>query len=608
LTAASPNTVYWYSAATNGTLVYTGSPFTTPFLNSSRTYYAVAGSTCPSTPVAVDAIISGSVIQSVTGATACGPASVSISASSSDPISWYSASTGGSPLASNTSTFTTPVLAQPVTYYAQAGSTCPSPRVAVTANIISVDPPVGTGASRCGAGTLVISAQSVNSITWWSSGSGGSQLSSGSIFTTPSLSSTTTYYAQASANGCNSPRTAVTATVNITTPPVPTSGTRCGPGTVTLSATASDSIFWYSAASGGSSLHYGTTYTTPSISTTTTYYVQAGGICPSIRVSVNAVVQTNSSNPTTTNEDRCGTGSVTLMAFSNDPITWYDAPGGTIVGTGTSFTTPSVTSTTTYYAVAGVPGCLSSPVAAVVTINPVPLDPSVTSQQNCGPAQLTLSATSPDFLTWYSQPVGGNTLATGANYTANFNTTTTVYVQASKGVCLSNRIAVTASIYTPPNIDLGPPAIAINSGQTITLDPGAGFSSYLWNTNATTQTINVNSNGTYSVVVTDSHNCQATDSIVVSVINSVGSESALDRSLSVYPNPSSGMINVMINNPSLEFDLQITDVEGRIILMDFHKNHGLFVKNYDLSDLAMGIYYVRIFSNEGNVTRAMLVQ
>ncbi len=608
LTASSPSPINWYSAATNGTLVGSGSPFTTPYLTSTRTYYASAGNTCPSTRVAVDAIISGSVINSVTGATACGPASVTLSASSSDPISWFAASTGGSPLASNTSTFTTPVLSQPVTYYAQAGNVCPSARMAVVANIISVDPPVGTGASRCGSGTLVISAQSINPVTWWSSSSGGSQVGTGLIFTTPSLSSTTTYYAQASANGCNSPRTGVTATVNITTPPVPTSGSHCGPGTVTLSATATDSIFWYSAASGGSPLHYGTTYTTPSISTTTTYYVQAGGVCPSTRVAVNAVIQSNSADPTTVNDERCGTGTVTLVAFSPDPITWYDSPGGSIVGTGTSFTTPSLTSTTTFYAVAGIAGCLSNPIAAVATINPVPADPLITGQQSCGSAQLTLSASSPDFLTWYSQSVGGNTIGTGSTYTANFTTTTTVYVQASKGLCLSNRVPVTAAIYTPPVVDLGPPVISINSGQTVTLDPGAGFASYLWSTTATTQTINVNSGGTYSVIVTDVHNCQGSDSIVVTVINSVNTESALDRSLSIYPNPSTGIFNVTMNNPSLEFELQLTDVEGRIILTDFHKNYGLFVKYYDLSDLAKGIYYLRIFSNEGNVTRALMVQ
>jgi gliding motility-associated-like protein len=56
-----------------------------------------------------------------------------------------------------------------------------------------------------------------------------------------------------------------------------TGGSNNGVGTVNLSGTASAgaTLDWYAAASGGSALASGLSYTTPSISTTTTYYVQA---------------------------------------------------------------------------------------------------------------------------------------------------------------------------------------------------------------------------------------------------------------------------------------------------------------------------------------------
>lgn len=50
---------------------------------------------------------------------------------------------------------------------------------------------------------------------------------------------------------------------------------------------------------------------------------------------------------------RCGTGTVVLGAEANagSSINWYSAAtGGTTLGTGTSFTTPSIAATTTYYA------------------------------------------------------------------------------------------------------------------------------------------------------------------------------------------------------------------------------------------------------------------
>jgi hypothetical protein len=56
-----------------------------------------------------------------------------------------------------------------------------------------------------------------------------------------------------------------------------TPGLRCGTGTATAGATGSagTTIKWYANASGGSALGTGTTFTTPSISATTTYYAGA---------------------------------------------------------------------------------------------------------------------------------------------------------------------------------------------------------------------------------------------------------------------------------------------------------------------------------------------
>jgi hypothetical protein len=61
-------------------------------------------------------------------------------------------------------------------------------------------------------------------------------------------------------------------------------GTRVGTGTVTLGATASSGIIsWFATLIGGSALATGTSYTTPSISSSTTYYVETyDGLCTSL--------------------------------------------------------------------------------------------------------------------------------------------------------------------------------------------------------------------------------------------------------------------------------------------------------------------------------------
>lgn len=63
-------------------------------------------------------------------------------------------------------------------------------------------------------------------------------------------------------------------TISLSSAPIATGNSRCGTGIVTLSATGNNVLHWYSAASGGTELGTGLTYNTPSIATTTTYYVE----------------------------------------------------------------------------------------------------------------------------------------------------------------------------------------------------------------------------------------------------------------------------------------------------------------------------------------------
>jgi hypothetical protein len=73
-------------------------------------------------------------------------------------------------------------------------------------------------------------------------------------------------------------------------------------------------------------------------------------------VAYSNVVMSSYTNPqlaSTTGDTRCGSGTTTLTATANpgDNISWYTAAtGGAPIGTGASFTTPSVSATTNYYA------------------------------------------------------------------------------------------------------------------------------------------------------------------------------------------------------------------------------------------------------------------
>jgi len=53
------------------------------------------------------------------------------------------------------------------------------------------------------------------------------------------------------------------------------------------------------------------------------------------------------------------------------------------------------------------------------------------------------------------------------------------------------------------------------TGESMILNPGTGYASYLWSTGATTQTIEINSEGTYSVTVTSDKTCSNQTSTLV---------------------------------------------------------------------------------------------
>ncbi len=120
---------------------------------------------------------------------------------------------------------------------------------------------------RCGTGTVNLAAFGFagQAIDWYDAATGGNMVFTGNGFTTPSISVTTTYYVETrnTTTGCvSATRTAVTATVNpLPAVAVGTDATRCGPGVVTLTATAGagETIDWYlQPVGGGGSLASGT--------------------------------------------------------------------------------------------------------------------------------------------------------------------------------------------------------------------------------------------------------------------------------------------------------------------------------------------------------------
>ncbi|HEU4718486.1 MAG TPA: gliding motility-associated C-terminal domain-containing protein [Bacteroidia bacterium] len=202
----------------------------------------------------------------------------------------------------------------------------------------------------------------------------------------------------------------------------------------------------------------------------------------------------------------------TTMSFANNSIGAQDyewnfgdgSPADTSTAPSHQYTTPG-SYTVTLIAIDSL-GCNTSDTTQIyVTVLPVPVVDLGPDTTFCGTPNLTLDAGNPGAqYTW-------NTGAT--SQTINVNSAGTYWVTAGNGVC-SDKDTITVSVFTPP--DLGGDT-TLCEGNPVTLDAGNPGSTYAWSTGAATQTISVNSSGTYSVTVT-SGTCQLSDSIIVNFV------------------------------------------------------------------------------------------
>lgn len=222
--------------------------------------------------------------------------------------------------------------------------------------------------TRCGPGTVTLQADKGSSsgiINWYDLRTGGTSLDTGTFFTTPSISTTRFYYVGIINGSCVSTRDSAIATII----PVPSitsvsSDTGCTGDTLTLMAIGSSgSIHWFDAPTGGNSLAIGTSFTTPSLNATITYYAESNNNgCKSLQRSpVEAKIYPTPTVDSVAVGSRCGIGQVDLSAFaSSGVINWFDSQtGGNPIASGNNYTTPLLTSSTTYYVEATDDGCNS---------------------------------------------------------------------------------------------------------------------------------------------------------------------------------------------------------------------------------------------------------
>jgi gliding motility-associated-like protein len=250
------------------------------------------------------------------------------------------------------------------------------------------------------------------------------------------------------------------------------------------------------------------------------YIVEYGGMVPGDvdGIKISASTEMTISQITTTPPDpACGSGVFKLQATSTTgTINWYDElTSGTFLGTGNTYTTPQINTTTTYYVDNGCPTRLP----IIATVNTIPVITSTnTPVARCSAGTVTLQASSNvGIINWYATTTGKTIEATGTNFTIpNIATRTTYYAEAFNNGCSNGiRIPVNVFVYTPPAVV--DQEVTKCKSSTVMLDATVPGMIYLWSTGETSQTITVSTSGVFTVDLTSPapENCTSRKTITV---------------------------------------------------------------------------------------------
>lgn len=290
----------------------------------------------------------------------------------------------------------------------------------------------------------------------------------------------------------------------------------CTSGSVTLSATASPgaTLNWYSAATGGTSLGTGSTYITPSISTTTTYYAGAANLASMGQVGRSDYTGIAQAVPNNTGQ---GIRFNALNDFNLDSVAvWVVSDTGTIIIQLQNSANTAIANSTFTFSGTGATATNRIKIFLPVNYN-IPAGSnykilamsgttvSLSREQAINPTFSNYSI--PNVITLVSSWVSGATNA--ANYYFFYN----LYV--SSGCINPNRTAVIATVMPGPVVNLGSD-INLCPGNNHQLNATSAMAgvNYLWNTGATTPMITANAAGTYSVTVSNGI-CNGKDTIIV---------------------------------------------------------------------------------------------
>jgi len=247
-----------------------------------------------------------------------------------------------------------------------------------------------------------------------------------------------------------------------------------------------------------------------------------------------------------------------------------------------------------------------------VTVHALPTSSITTSDPTtfCKPGTATLLVNSGNGLT-YQWKKNNNIIAgeTSISYVADASANYKCIVTNSFGCSkTSNGIAIVANPKPTAHISTNDPTtFCLSDSAVLSVDTGIGFT-YQWKlganliSGATKKNYSAKTEGTYKCIVTDSNGCsKASSGIKITVPCRNGVIYSDDNEISLYPNPTSGIVKLNFSSTKCESgEIIFTDVSGREIMkqwMSIPENKNEYTIN--IGSFANGIYILKLKTSGG---------
>lgn len=315
-----------------------------------------------------------------------------------------------------------------------------------------------------------------------------------------------------------------------------------------------------------------------------------------IRKIVPTCVTPNPPTSTTPSLDVCTGQTKVLSVLDPGLIKWYAFPtGGTVLGTGLNFTTPALTSDTTFYAATTTCSTSTTRTAFPLTVQPLPIVTSSNDTTVCNGSAIILNGGGATSYAW----TGG--ITDGVSFPATLTTTYTVTGTSSFG-CTGTTITV-VTVNTPnPNFTASGATLTANVSSAIYQWYDCTASSII--SGATNQVYTATASGSYALIITESG---CVDTSACQSVSFTGIENNFLNTFNIYPNPANDKIEIETGITNEKVEIKIYNSIGELILAK-KESSANSKTTIDVSGLRAGVYFVVINSQNNYLKSTLVIQ